>query len=75
MKRIHVVSLAASLAIPLALGACTVYDSGPSYPAYAYGPPPAPAYGYYPAYPRSSTTLVFRGDFSDGRGGRHHRHH
>jgi hypothetical protein len=69
MKRIHLVSLAASLAIPLALGACAVYEPGPAYPAYAYGPPPA--YGYYPAYPRSSTTFVFRGDFGDNDRGRH----
>jgi hypothetical protein len=75
MKRIHVLSLAASLAIPLALGACAVYEPAPAYPAYAYGPPPAPAYGYYPAYPRSSSTLVFRGDFGGGGRGGHHHHH
>ena len=69
MKRIHLASLAVSLAIPLALGACAIYEPAPAYPAYAYGPPPA--YGYYPAYPRSSTTLVFRGDFGGGGGHRH----
>ena len=69
MKRIHLASLAAALALPLTLGACAVYETAPAYPAYAYGPPPA--YGYYPAYPRSSTTFVFRGDFGDNDRGRH----
>jgi len=69
MKRIHLVSLAAALALPLALGACAVYEPAPAYPAYSYAPPPA--YGYYPAYPRSSTTFVFRGDFGDNGRGRH----
>ena len=73
MKRIHLASLAASLAIPLALGACAVYEPAPAYPAYAYGPPPA--YGYYPAYPRSSSTFVFRGDFGGGDRSRHRHHH
>jgi hypothetical protein len=70
MKRINLASLAASLAIPLTLGACAVYEPAPAYPAYGYGP----------GSPRQGNTYVFRGDFSDndrdrGRGRGHDSHH
>lgn len=56
-----ILSFAASLALALGLGACTVYDSGPAYPAYGY-------------HPHSSSTYVFRYSDGDDRR-RHHRHH
>lgn len=55
-----VLSFAASLALALGLGACTVYDSGPAYPAYGY-------------HPQSNSTYVFRYSDNDHRH-RHHRH-
>lgn len=70
MKRIlatasstRLMSVAASLSLALALGACTVYDGAPSYPAYG-------------AYPHSSSTYVFRYEDTDhGHRDRHRHHH
>jgi len=61
MKRIHLVSLAAALAIPLALGACAVYEPAPAYPAYSYAPPPA--------YGKPMSRIAALGDNSDGKNG------